>query len=68
MRKLTKEQSNRLSEVSGNITVAWFSAGVISPLFVRPRTAIDFLVGFVLSLLMAGAFLAGSLSLAKGEK
>ncbi len=44
--RLSKSQFSRISEVFGNISVAWFSAGVISPLFIPSQSVIDFIVRF----------------------
>lgn len=63
--KLSKGQLERSSEISGNIAVAWFSAGVIAPLFLRSQNTIDFIVGLVLSLIMATVFFLISLMLVK---
>lgn len=65
---LNLSQLNRASEVLGNISVAWFTAGVISPLFVRPKSIPELVSLFVLSIVMAGLFFIWSLSLVKGVK
>lgn len=59
--KLTKLQLVRISEVLGNISVAWFSAGVITPIFIHPKTVFDFVYVLGLSLTLSGAFLILSL-------
>lgn len=33
MRKLSSTQRKQLAEILGNIAVAWFAGGIISPLF-----------------------------------
>ena len=68
MFKFIDSQLNRASEVAGNIAVAWFSAGAISPLLSKPGSFIDFLFTFVIALSMAGFFFAMSLQLARGIK
>ena len=65
---LNKSQLERTSEIMGNITVTWFSAGVITPLFIRPKNFIEFIFLFALSLLMAGLFFLGSLHLVRRIK
>lgn len=60
---LNKSQLERTSEIMGNITVAWFSAGVITPLFVRPKNIIDFITLLSVGLLMAGLFYFGLIHL-----
>lgn len=66
--KLSTIQRERISEVFGNISVAWFSAGVISPIFFPPQTIFDFLYTFVVSLLLSVVFLVLSLLIIKGVK
>ncbi len=66
--KLSKGQLNRTSEVFGNISVAWFSAGVISPLFIPSQNVIDFIVRFCISLVLAVFFLLLSIYLLKEKK
>lgn len=68
MKKLSVGQYERASEILGNITVAWFSAGAISPLFVKPAQWLEFIPLFILSLTMAGLFFIWSLSLARRVK
>lgn len=58
---LSNKQRDRLSEILGNIAVAWFTAGVVSPLFIHPNSVIDFLQSLGISLIMTIAFLVGSL-------
>lgn len=68
MRRLSSGQLKAASEITGNIAVAWFSAGVISPLFIRPREIVEFLIFLLIGLTMASLFASGSLYLAKGVK
>lgn len=70
MKKLnfSHEQTSRASEIFGNLAVAWFSAGVISPLFVRPKTIFEFMVTFSLSLVMTVLFFIWSLYLMRSKR
>lgn len=68
MARLSKGQLNRTSEILGNISVAWFSAGAITPLFVTSLTTVDFTVRFSLSLLWFSVFFVLSLKVANGVK
>ena len=68
MKRLSKTQLYRTSEILGNISVAWFSAGAITPLFVTSLTTVDFIVRFGLSLLWFSVFFTLSLKVAKEEK
>ena len=65
--KLSDEQLNRASEILGNIAVAWFSAGVISPLFVRTQN-IDLYFAFAISIILSILFFVISLDLIKEVK
>ncbi len=66
-RKLSKGQINRLSEITGNTSVAWFSIGVIAPLFVR-QESLEFIATIIVSLFMTGVFGSISIYLMKGVK
>ena len=68
MARLSKGQLNRASEVMGNISVAWFTAGAITPLFAPPVILIDFTARFGVSLVLFGFFFSLSIKLAKGVK
>jgi len=68
MRRLSIGQLNRASEILGNIAVAWFSAGAISPLLAAPRNLWNFVFTFGTSILMAVLFTVFSLTLVKGVK
>lgn len=68
MRKLSKGQLVRASEIFGNLAVAWFSAGAISPVITKPSSLTDFLLTFVLSLIWGGIFFALALELAEDKK
>ncbi|MEK7536759.1 MAG: hypothetical protein AAB559_03215 [Patescibacteria group bacterium] len=50
--KITLSQLNRLSEIFGNISVAWFTAGVIAPLFTKIDSNQDVFTNVLLSLAM----------------
>lgn len=68
MKKLSIGQLKAVSEISGNIAVAWFTAGVISPMFVRPKNPVDFLSNLMLGLTMTVLFTLLSLDLVRGVK
>lgn len=63
MEKLSFVQQNRASEIIGNISVAWFSAGVIAPLFTRNLNSIEYTTFFIVSLAMSGSFFVISLNI-----
>lgn len=65
MKKLSFRELNRASEIIGNISVAWFSGGVITPLIARSFRSIEFIIFFVVSLLMSGMFFIISLEIIK---
>lgn len=68
MVRLSVGQLERASEILGNISVAWFSTGIISPLLTKPKNLLDVISTFVVSLLMALVFSVISLVIAKGVK
>ena len=68
MVKLSIGQLKQASEILGNLAVAWFSAGIISPLLVRPKTLSELVSVVVLGLGMSVLFTLVSLSLVKGVK
>jgi uncharacterized membrane protein YgaE (UPF0421/DUF939 family) len=68
MRKLSVGQQKITAEILGNIAVAWFAAGVIGPLFASSLEFSNFLVGLVVSLVMALAFGAGALEVVRKVK
>lgn len=68
MKKLSSGQLKAASEITGNIGVAWFSVGTISPLFTHPEKLWYFLFNFLISLIMAFVFSVISLYLVKGVR
>ena len=66
MENLNSAQLKSLSEFANTIAAAWFTAGIISPFFTRPKTLLEVLTFVVVGLLMAGVTLRWSLSLLKG--
>ena len=61
--KLRSAQKKGLSEFLNTIAAAWFTAGVISPLFLDLRITTRNIVTEVVSLGLAGLFLVWSLQL-----
>lgn len=68
MRKLTPVQLKSLAEFGNTIAAAWFTAGVVSPFFTKPKAFMELLAFGVVSLLMTWAVLRWSLSLLEGVK
>lgn len=66
--KITSSQLNRLSEIFGNISVAWFTAGVIAPFFTKFDSNSDVFANVLLSLAMSGLFVYLSLKFIKKIK
>ena len=62
---LSNKQLERASEILGNISVAWFSAGAISPLFIGSRNIADLLFSLGVSMTLSAIFFAVSLELIK---
>lgn len=65
IKKLSLGQLKVLAEITGNIAVAWFTAGVISPLLVKPETIEKFVILLLVSLVMTIWFTFVSLYLVK---
>ena len=63
--RLSKGQKERLSEIFGNVAVAWFSVGVITPLFI-PLGTVDLTLALVVSFTMTISFTTLSLTLIEG--
>lgn len=42
--KLSKDQRRRISEILGNISVAWFTTGVIVPLFIQRTNLLEIIL------------------------
>ena len=56
MNKLSAGQKKVAAEITGNIAVAWFTAGVISPFFTQPKNFLVFVFTFAIALFMTGVF------------
>jgi hypothetical protein len=68
MSKLSVGQLGRASEIAGNVAVAWFSAGAISPLLARPSSLGEFVFTFFVAIFMAGVFFIVSLKFVENIK
>lgn len=60
---LTENRRKRISEIFGNIGVAWFAGGVIAPAFIRDRLINDYIVSFVFGFAASIAFFGLSIYL-----
>lgn len=63
--KLNKDQKKQLAEIFGNMSVAWFSLGVISPIFIKPKTLSEFFTNLGLGLIFSFVFIIISLQFLK---
>ncbi len=68
MKELTEPQLKALSDFANTVAAAWFSAGVISPFFIKPPSAMEALVFPSVGLVMTWLTLSFSLSLIKEIK
>lgn len=68
MNQLSVGQRKVAAEIIGNIAVAWFTAGIISPFFIKPKILFEFFRSLVIVLIMSIFFAYGSLSLVKKVK
>lgn len=65
---LSTGQLNRISEILGNLAVAWFSGGIISPLLSKSQDFIEIIKLVLFGLLMAVIFSIVSTALVKNIK
>lgn len=61
-------QLKALSEFFNMLAVAWFTAGVIAPLYAKPVNLLNIIVSAIISIIIAGGFLALSLYLVRKIK
>jgi len=60
-----KSQRKSLSEFSNTVAAAWFSAGVVTPFFIKPKTIFEALLFPIIGIGIALTMLWLSLSLVK---
>lgn len=63
--KFSDKQEGRLSEILGNISVAWFTAGVISPIFITAITPQELLNKVIIPIAISFIFVILSLKVDK---
>ena len=68
MMELSSVQLKSLSEFGNTVAAAWFTAGVISPIFTKPKSLPGLFAFLGLGLLMTWVTLYWSLHLLKGVK
>ncbi len=68
VKKLSSSQLKGLSEFANKIAAAWFTAGIISPFFTRPKSFLELALYVGVGLLMTLATLRWSLALLEGTK
>lgn len=68
MARLSSIQLKSLSEFGNTVAAAWFTAGVISPIFTKPKSLPELATFLLVSLLMTWATLRWSLHLLEGVK
>lgn len=61
MKRFTWDQRKSLSEFANMVAAAWFTAGVITPFFTKPKTTIELLFLFVSGIVMTSVMLYFSL-------
>jgi len=62
--KFSTGQYKQVAEILGNLSVAWFSAGVIAPVVIGPKFSQVSTGSLAISLLVSGVFAIISISLA----
>ena len=68
MKELSSAQLKSLSEFANTVAAAWFTAGVISPVFTKPKSLLELITFLLVSLLMTAATLRWSLFILEGVK
>jgi len=68
MKGLSSVQLKALSDFSNTVAAAWFTAGIISPVFTKPKSLVELITFLLVSLLMTGATLRWSLFILEGVK
>lgn len=68
MQNLTASQLKALSEFLNTIAAAWFTAGVISPFFLKPEDFSRALILGFAAVALAATFLSFSLSIVRRVK
>ena len=63
--KFSKRELELSANILGNISVAWFTAGVISPLLLKKVTGYNVLFSILSGIVLSGLFAAYALSLIK---
>lgn len=68
MKQFSSVQLKSMAEFANTVAAAWFTAGVISPAFARPKSVADFLIFLLISVFMTGLILRWSLYILEGVK
>jgi len=66
MNSLSPVQLKSIAEFADTVAAAWFTAGVISPIFTKPKSFLELLIFLAVSLLMTWATLRWSILLLEG--
>jgi len=66
--ELSVNQRKALSDFANTIAAAWFTAGIISPLFTKPKSPAELLTFVILGISMTWAALRWSLILVEDAK
>ncbi len=68
MKKLTPAQRKALSDFANMIAAAWFTAGIISPFFNKPKSNLELIYFVSVGIVMTFVALYSSLSIVKEIK
>lgn len=66
--RLNPDQRKQIAEIFGNISVAWFSGGIIAPFFFRNQTIQEFAINFIIGLFIGLFFVSMSLQYLKKKR
>jgi len=68
MKQLSSIQLKSLADFANTVAAAWFTTGIISPIFTKPKSPAEFLMLLLVSLFMTGLILRWSLYILEGIK
>jgi hypothetical protein len=68
MSNLSSVQLKSIADFANTVAAAWFTAGVISPIFTKPKSFLELMTFLAVSLLMTWATLRWSILLLEGVR
>jgi len=66
--RLNRDQRKQIAEILGNISVAWFTAGIIAPFFIQQKDFVVLFINFMVGLFFSIVFVFGSLQIIRTKQ